>query len=170
MILSILSNIQNFGKEKLFPRWKLVTDPVGLLLLDLLDLRFPDRIHGRDLEGWIRENELENVEREFLLFFAERSWRYFSVVMLSICLIYSIEIYAVNLPDQSYGLYLDLLGAVILGRGLLNDRYTISNMGKNSQMYPSPILIFKCRDTVDGVWGISLLVIGILLQFASVAF
>lgn len=72
-------------------------------------------------------------------------------------------------PNQSYGLSLDLLGATVLARGLLKGPYGIAAESGQYWSQSPPLRRALSEDAADGIWGVSLLVAGILVQFLAVA-
>jgi hypothetical protein len=72
-----------------------------------------------------------------------------------------------TLTNQMYGLGLDFLGAIILGRGLLMGRVAIGAVSAQRWGY-NPLLIKSlAKDSVDGVWGISIILVGIAFQIIA---
>jgi len=74
-----------------------------------------------------------------------------------------------TLQNQTYGLALDLTGAVILGRGLIKGPIPIAKESGQFWGYSPPVVKSLSKDAVDGVFGITLLIVGILLQFVAIA-
>jgi hypothetical protein len=74
-----------------------------------------------------------------------------------------------TLQNQTYGLALDLTGAIILGRGLIKGPIPIAEESGQFWGYSPPVVKSLSKDAVDGVFGITFLVVGILLQFVAIA-
>lgn len=139
-----------------------VTDPIGRWFLR--------RFSGARVYDIENAERIEAAREDFLNAFARRSWQYsiaasgflFLLIIIE-CLLYS------SFPEQGYGLTLDLIGAAILGRGLLRSPETIVEMSSAAFGGPLPGLrAVLAEDTADGIWGISLLILGILFQGLAV--
>lgn len=144
-----------------------LTDPIGKLILRFLaneevKEEALDRINNA-------RDDFEEAENRFLAYFEKRTLRWGSLTILLLLLIGAIDLLSCGtFPNQSYGLGLDLLGAMILGVGLLKGHYSIaaeSTSYFNKSLFRQESL---AQDAVDGVWGISLLIVGILLQLLAV--
>ena len=152
-------------QEKLSTVWRELTHPVGWLLMRWLNWRAdPSEYNPSD-------QAQEEAREEFLRIFADRSWRYtvlgsgiplFGVATIDLMVCWSLN-------NQAYGLALDLTGAVILGRGLIKGPVPIARESTARFGYSPPIVTSLIKDSVDGVFGITFLVTGVLLQFIAVA-
>ncbi|WP_459191572.1 outer membrane protein assembly factor BamB family protein [Halosimplex sp. J119] len=143
--------------------WKKVSDWMGRQMLNIFDVITDDSKKDGEPD--------EEAEEMFLTAFRHRSWKYLIAAVFSPLLIIAyFDVQSCGtLSNQTYGLGLDLAGAIILGRGLIKGRYSIQSesamkIGQNVALKRS-----MARDSVDGVWGISLLFVGILLQFMAVS-
>lgn len=131
----------------------------------------------RDETQEYSEEELANVDKltgivetRYLDFLSSRSVTYLTVVggLLGLLLVADVVLCG-GLPDQFYGLSLDLFGAVVLGRGLLSGKYEIAALSMSAWNYSPELLDQFAKDAVDGLWGITLLITGVLLQFISLS-
>lgn len=125
-------------------------------------------IHHETPQTW--EEELESIRAEFRETFHRRTIHYLAICSVSLALLYGADSYLVEgFPKQGYGLLLDLIGAIILGRGLLKGKYSIllevHNRNAGRELYVVPD---KVADAVDGFWGITLLIIGIVGQGVAI--
>jgi len=139
-----------------------ITDPIGQGLLK--------RFSGAGVYDPTEPSRVEAAEEDFLNAFARRSWWYSisTTVLLLILIVVECTVLS-SLPKQSYGLILDLIGAIILGRGLLLSPDAI--VEKATAPFGGRMSGFRAaqaEDAADGVWGVSLLVLGVLLQGLAV--
>jgi len=112
-----------------------------------------------------KEDAKDIATEHFQQKFAERMIVYpvYSVFFLAIVAIVDV-LQCGSLTNQMYGLGLDFLGAIILGRGLLMGRVAIGAVSGQRWGY-NPLLIKSlAKDSVDGVWGITIILVGIALQ------
>lgn len=151
-------------RERLFGPWRRVTDPVGRFLVSRLNslADFDDDDTRDDAQKEARE--------KFLSTFAKRSWRYLTLSVLVLLLVAVGDmIICGTLQNQTYGLALDLTGAVILGRGLIKSPIPIAEESGQFWGYSHAIIKSLSKDAVDGIFGITFLIIGILFQFVAIA-
>lgn len=150
-------------RGRLFSLWRKVTDPIGRLLVDELN-----SLADFDDDD-IRDDAQEEAREQFLLTFARRSGRYLVLAMLVLFLVAVGDMMTCGtLQNQSYGLAIDLTGAVILGRGLIKGPIPIAKESGQFWGYSPPVIKSLTKDAVDGVFGITFLVVGILLQFVAI--
>lgn len=119
-------------------------------------------------EDEARDEAKQLAVEHFLRKFAERVLIYpvLSLLMLSIVVVTDF-VQCGSLSNQMYGLSLDFIGAIILGRGLLMGGVAIGAISGQKWAY-NPLLIKSlAKDSVDGVWGISLILLGITLQIIA---
>lgn len=146
--------------------------------------RFTDRIGEKILDFVTNEaikedandrlndpaSAVSDARDRFLDYFADRTKTYLIAAFL-ILVVIGITDYLLcgAVPDQTYGLSLDLFGAVVLARGLLKGPYGIASESAQYWSSSPPLRRALAEDSADGVWGVTLLVTGIALQFISVA-
>lgn len=144
-----------------------ITDPLARYVFTLID----DTKESDEFD--VTEGKWEkmhtSLNNEFLDTFSQRFWRYMGLVVVVLVSLFIIDLVACgSLPNQAYGLGLDLLGAAILGRGLLNTPENILRRAANAYGYNSTILRSLSHDIIDGIWGIFLLITGIIVQFIAI--
>lgn len=140
-----------------------VSDPIAAALLRLFD----SLTEFNEEEA---HNDAKQVANEhFKQKFAERFLIYPLLATASLVLVFAID-YSLcwRLSNQSYGLSIDLLGAIILGRGLLMGGVAIGAVGTSKLGYNPLLVKSMAKDSVDGVWGVAYILIGLTLQIIAV--
>lgn len=149
--------------ESISGKLQYFTDPLAGKLLNLFDLMTE---YDEDAASDDAKNKVESV---FKSKFAERVIIYVPLAILSILIVGGIDsIFCGDLPNQTYGLAIDLFGAMILGRGLLRGGIAIGTVTRTQLNYNVSLAKAMAKDSVDGVWGIFLILVGIVLQFIAV--
>jgi len=153
-----------------------VTDPIAERLMKWYNGPYPvnvgeflsERQESPPLETQIKYYE-DGFEK-FKIEFAKRSWQY-SLLLVLITVTYAVADYCLaDFSLQLMGLAVDLFGAVVLGRGLISGPVTVIEQSMSGfGGYNSDLRDSLLSDTIDGTWGISLLLLGILIQATSVA-
>lgn len=125
------------------------------------------------------------IEPLFRSMFAERLSETIKWVGIVLVLVLAIDYFFLSIPEQVYGLVLDLSGAVIVARGLFRGAEEIraSSSGVTITGYSSTLIdrsteneglasprAIEVGSTVDGIIGSSLLCIGFLVQIWAVTF
>lgn len=150
-------------RKGLFDLWRRFTDPIGRFLVSRLN-----SLADFDKED-TRNDAQKEARKQCLLIFARRSWRYLTLSVLVLLLVaVGDRIVCGTLQNQTYGLALDLTGAVILGRGLIKGPIPIAEESGQFWGYSPPVIKSLSKDAVDGVFGIAFLIVGILLQFLAI--
>jgi hypothetical protein len=150
-----------------FDYWKMVTDTVGTRVLQELDSS--EYLEKGDSEPHKRAKS--KAKEIFLEQFAERSWKYLLLVGIIVGSIVILDFSICGkVPNQSYGLAMDFAGAAILGRGLLKGSIPIANESVEGYNYNIEVIESSAKDSIDGVFGIFFLLMGIGLQIFAVAF
>lgn len=151
-----------FDLESYSEKIRPYSDPVANALLLLFD-----SLTEFD-EAEAREEAKEIATEHFQQKFAERMLVYPICSLISLFIVGMIDIAQCGtLTNQMYGLGIDFLGAIILGRGLLMGGVAIGAVAGQRWGY-NPLLIKSlAKDSVDGVWGITLILIGIVLQIIA---
>lgn len=144
------------------------TDPIGTLLLDF----FTNEAIKEDANERLNDpaSAVREVRELFLDYFARRTKTYLIASIVLLVVIGTIDYGTCGgVPNQSYGLSLDLLGATVLARGLLKGPYGIAAESGQYLSESPPLRRALAEDAADGIWGVGLLVTGILVQFLAVA-
>lgn len=151
-------------RDALVGRWRTVTNPVGRFLVNWMNSMAG--FNGDD----IRDAAQEEAREQFLEIFAKRSWRY--IVFGTGLVLFGVAVADMmtcgTLQNQTYGLALDLTGAVILGRGLIKGPVRIAKESEQVWGYSPPVIKSLSRNAVDGIFGVTFLIVGILLQFVAI--
>jgi len=138
-------------------------------------------------QGLIRsagEEDEEGLDRKelvricFLRAFYDRFTTWAALAIALIALLYGATLLTQNpINIQSVGLILDITGAVILASGLLRGvegilrdtpLHTQSAIMGYSSGYSGKELSATVRDTIDGLFGVSYLIVGFMLQIIAV--
>lgn len=153
-----------FDLQPYSERIRKYSDPVALVLLS-----FFDALTEFD-ENEAREEAKELAVEHFQQKFAERFLTYPLMTFLLVLIVAVSDVLQCGaLSNQMYGLSIDFLGAVVLGRGLLMGGVAIGAVSGQRWGY-NPLLIKSlAKDSVDGVWGISLILIGIGIQIIALS-
>lgn len=152
-----------------FPTW------VILCLLDSGGGYFDKSVRSSDDQ----ETQRMKIRLYFYYYFYRRFvvWGTLGSLMLSLSLIGDLFVAGVSLPLQAYGLLFDAFGALILAVGLFRGpneikrdtpRESTGAVAGGDVYYNSVPLSATVQDTVDGVFGGTLLVFGFSIQFISV--
>lgn len=127
-----------------------------------------ERIETRESE--IRD-EIEETREDIIDAFDRRGRRYNKLILLLVAIIV-LDAYLLVFGLQTVGILISFLGSIILANGLVHGIYWTYGMfimagyGNPSRYYRMAIL----NDTVDGVYGVLLVVSGFGVQFYSVGF
>lgn len=144
------------------------TDPIGTRLLNF----FTNEAVKEDANERLNDpaSAVREVRELFLEYFAGRTKTYLIASIVVLVVIGAID-YGTRggVPNQSYGLALDLLGATVLARGLLKGPYGIAAESGQYWSQSPPLRRALAEDAADGIWGVTLLITGILVQFLAVA-
>lgn len=147
-----------------FPQLRVITDPIARYIVDFLSSP-PDGKYNDEERRQVAQEEFERA-------FASRTVSYLTLSAIILSTILFLDKYITSIPNQTYGLAIDLIGAIILGRGLLLSPMAI--VGNSTSGFGGPMPVFRANqaiDAADGVWGIALLIIGIIIQgFAVIGF
>lgn len=150
-------------------RW--FTDPIGNWLLrtvqskevkEYVENTFPRAEEGSDTPAHVPE-----AREMFLKYFEKLSKRYAVIVVILVAAILLADRFTCgSIPNQYLGLTIEVVGAVLLGKGLLKGAYSLAaHPGRLSTAHA--IEVEWTTDAVDGFWGISLLLVGITVQFIA---
>lgn len=139
------------------------SDPIALVFLSIFDsLTEFDEDEARDEA---KDIAVEHFQQKF----AERFVTYPIIVILLIIVVGVVDwSQCGGLSNQMYGLSIDLIGALILGRGLLMGGVAIGAVAGTRFGYNPLLIKTLAKDSVDGVWGVSLILVGIALQIIAV--
>jgi hypothetical protein len=159
MSKKILSAIYDF--------WKRIVHPIAKLVLTILNSS-----DSLELDNSEAHKKAKSKARDvFIDVFTQRSLHYLLFIGLVLTLTAGLDFYFCGeLSNQSYGLAVDLSGAIILGRGLLQGSIPIANQSTEGYDYSEAVVESLAKDSVDGFYGISFLICGIFLQMISVTF
>lgn len=125
-----------------------------------------DRIHSILVR---KRDDIEKVKSDFLNGFAWRTMAYSPAIVILTLLLYLIGSFeGVSISLLSYGLSIEVTGAIILGRGLLSDPVEIANQatipfGGISDYFSKSL----ATDAADGIWGVSLILLGAAISGIS---
>ncbi|MCO8256270.1 hypothetical protein NKF26_20880 [Haladaptatus sp. AB618] len=147
----------------LFEIWSLMASPIGKKLIQLLNVQ--SEFSSDEVNG----DAIDYAEEDFLEVFAVRSFEYvFGWIGVVLLTIFVVDLFSCGtLPNQTYGLGLDVIGAVILGRGLLKGTYSIAAETATKVGFSREKIDSLVENTVDGILGITILVLGVALQFLA---
>ena len=149
---------------------RLFTDPLVKLILNIIRPKYQSQMVSRadhpNMERWY-----EQSEQDILEIFADRFIPYLVLAFSIPAVLYFVHFMGPDFPNQAYGLWLDLVGAVILGRGLITDPISLGEQSSGAYGGWLPDLRTSlAADFVDGIWGILLITTGILAQSVAVMF
>ncbi|WEL18886.1 hypothetical protein SVXHr_2743 [Halorhabdus sp. SVX81] len=145
-----------------------LTDPIGTRLLNFITNESVKEDANERLKD--PASVVRQAREEFLDYFAGRTKVYLLVAAALLAAIGVVDIGTCGaVPNQSYGLTLDLFGAIVLARGLLKGPYGMAAESGEYWNQSPPLRRALAEDAADGIWGVTLLVTGILLQFLAVA-
>jgi len=148
--------------ESYSERLRPYSDPIANALLTIFDslTEFDEDEAHSDAKRVATEHFQEK--------FAERIIVYTIFSLLLLAIVAAIDILQCGaLTNQMYGLGLDLLGAIILGRGLLMGGVAIGAVAGSKVGYNPLLTKSLAKDSVDGVSGITIILIGIVLQIIA---
>lgn len=148
-----------------------ITDPIATRLLDFLthiEEAEPDEILDY-------EDKTKLIDQEFLeLFHYHSKWPFWSICMLLVGLVYDISQGPIN--PQIYGLALDGMGAVFLALGIVRGRSGLARDTRETAgrfggggfggMHQASLKA-QIADTIDGIFGGTLLITGFVIQTAA---
>ena len=102
--------------------------------------------------------------------FAIRTVQYTTVVSIIIIIILVINRTSVHqIPLQIVGISIDLFGAGVLGRGLLSGPITLTHQSMSGHGgYNTELRDSMLQDSIDGAWGVFLLILGIAIQAVAI--
>lgn len=144
------------------------TDPIGEKILDFVT----NKAVKEDAKERLNDpaSAVRDARDQFLHYFADRTKTYLIAVFLILATLGVIDyLSCAGVPNQGYGLSVDLLGAIVLARGLLKGPYGIASESAQYLDSSPPLRRALAEDSADGVWGVTLLISGIVLQFISVS-
>lgn len=165
---------------------KVVTRPVGKTLYRLFtDQELVAAFHEHLSVSALAElpPETDDPETVFLRTFDERSTRYVLCLLLPLTVpaLMWMLLSSSSFPWQVFGLVLDGMGALLVARGLIRGGgslqidagilyYHLARPdGRFQENVPyAPMLHSVTRDTVDAIWGTTLLVAGFVLQIIAI--
>lgn len=144
-----------------------LTDPVGRSILYLLVDTDAEADAKRRLNN--PKDDVDEVTELFLEYLATRTKSYLAAIGVLLLLLFTSDLVACGqVPGQAYGLLLDICGAVVLGRGLLKGPYRMAAEAAAYLSKSVPRQRAVTQDLADGLWGVFLLIFGVLVQFAAV--
>ena len=115
-----------------------------------------------------KEQLVPEAEKQFLEAFSKKFLPYLYSLAVLLLIVFVLDLaLGCSVPNQTYGLLIDLAGAIILGRGLLMGPDTIAAQYATSPIFRTYRLRLAANDAVDGVWGIFFLGFGIVLQLLA---
>lgn len=142
-----------------------LTDPIGRAILHLLADEDVDAERRIDLT-----DRADEVTENFLKYFSARTRTYTCIVIAVLALLLILDAaICVPIPGQIYGLSVDICGAVVLGRGLVKGPYAIAAEAGTYYDLSRPRMRSLILDLADGIWGIFLLILGVVLQIVAVS-
>ena len=111
---------------------------------------------------------LTEVEEEFLDLFEIGGKKYIFVFLLVIAVLLAIDVALCGaMPNQVFGLSIDIFGALLLGKGVLKGPYTITgSTGFGTSRRKQHNLT---EGSVDGIYDVFFLVLGLLAQIAAIS-
>ena len=157
-----------------------ITDPIAQIYMELRNVEeSKKRYYDIDTDGMeidrihstlVRQQEnFKEVKNDFLNGFAWRSMTYFPIVILLVLSLYVIGCMTnVSVPLLSYGSSIQVIGGIILGRGLISEPVEIINQagipyGGISSYFAKSL----ATDAADGIWGIFLVLLGATISGLS---
>lgn len=149
-----------------------LTDPIGKWVMGVIQSEETKRRVKENLPNESPDSErpsgLTEVEEEYLELFEEKTKRYSLIVLTGLVILSGFDIGLCGaIPNQVFGLSVDIFGALVLGRGVLKGPYTITGstgMGTSRQKQNN-----LTESSVDGVFGVFFLVLGLLLQIVALS-
>lgn len=111
---------------------------------------------------------LTDVEEDYLELFEAKAKRYSLIVLTGLVILSALDAGLCGaIPNQVYGLSVDIFGALVLGRGVLKGPYTITgSTGFSTSRQKQNNLT---ESSVDGVFGVFFLVLGLILQIVALS-
>lgn len=155
---------------------RIFTDPFAEGLMRFLNGPYPIKVKphlekqlaGKEPSGFHIEY-YKGAGEVFREQFAIRTVEYIIIVMFILGIFWLINTFRIGrIPLQIIGISINLLGAAVLGRGLLSGPIIITQQsmsgygGYNPELRDSML-----QDSVDGAWGIFFLIVGIIIQAIS---
>lgn len=150
-------------------RW--FTDPIAEILMRFFNGPYPVDVSSylksrEDYEGQVADHHvkhysdsIENFRKEF----AKGTVRYGTVLLLTIVML------GFSVPWQIVGISLNVIGAIILARGLLSGPITITVQSSGAWGGTNPELRdAMIQDAIDGTWGVFLLLSGVIFQAVAI--
>jgi hypothetical protein len=147
----------------------------------LLDWFSSEKDYGNKIEEQLNIDSTEyqdNLDVFLAKALKDRIFSIYSVFLLLILIFIIIDwVYGSTIYFQTYGLLLDVAGAIILARGLFRGEQEIifdiqeANLGPSAivddQEYSSASITVEMLNTADGVIGVIFLVLGFSVQIVS---
>lgn len=139
--------------------------------------RMLNRIEGEIDPFTYREPLSEEVRDEFLCAFEQR-FRLYSFLIAATLVGVVIVDCLIGVPNQAYGLMLDIEGAVIIALGLVRGHHGIGmESGSNlvdwerafRMSHSLSDLVIESYKTVDAIWGSALLIMGFSIQIIALS-
>lgn len=135
------------------------------------DENIPDEANDREFMYKVREQRIRSMFRQE---FHPRFGRYAVVLIIGALVAIAPQVFLNNqIKLEVVGIWLTILGSVILGRSLLRGPYSV--IMENSMKVPivdgsnmEPETKEYIHSTIDGITGILYLVLGFGLQFLSI--
>ena len=165
-----------------------ITKPFAVLVFGLLNWGESSEVYFNVAVGVNDDNKIKKIRKYFYAAFAHRTWQYVPllITVLTVVLLANNTILP-SLNVQAYGLAIDVFGASIVARGLFRglsglQRETTTrdrSIGHGGTFGVTPdtdirtvylpeSLSSTARDTMDGVYGTSFLLLGFITQFIAV--
>ena len=153
-----------FGRR--FISWKTSEDVLREYYTIDTEDRSPDQIYRYVSPS---KRRVERAESDFLNALAWRTQTYMLVVSLLLIFLALLQcMNIISLSVLSYGLTIEVSGAIILGIGLISSPVEV--VRKATSGYGGAMPYFRrtlAVDVVDGIWGIALILLGAIISLVS---
>ena len=150
-----------------------ITDPIGHIFMKYRGFEESKRrYYDMDTEGYDadfihgvlvrKRNDIEEVKNNFLNGFAWRTMAYVPAVVVVVLFLHLLSsARTVTVPVTAYGSSIQVIGGIILGRGLISGPVEIVDQagipyGGISSYFAKAL----ATDAADGIWGITLILLG----------